>query len=122
MFGIRIQYADAVVTAVAVSSVVTALCGMVIAANVYDALHGVVATPERVEEAAVAPEAGSAAIPWPRRRSTLPFPLGFEDARPALGAAPERGTGELLLARLPQVHGPLSPETRGALNRPLRRF
>jgi hypothetical protein len=43
MFGIRIQYADAVVAAVAVSSVGDVLCGIVIAANVYDALHGAVA-------------------------------------------------------------------------------
>jgi hypothetical protein len=34
---------------------------------------------------------------------------------PISARRPERGTGELLLARLPQVHGPLSPETRGAL-------
>jgi hypothetical protein len=32
-----------------------------------------------------------------------------------------RGTGEMLLARLPAVHGPLSPETRGALARRTRR-
>jgi hypothetical protein len=116
MFGIRIQYADAVVTAVAVSSVVTSICGMVIAANVYDALHGAVATPERVEEAAVAPEA-ERRYPMAEASIDLALPVGFADARPALGAAPERGTGEMLMARLPQVHGPLSPETRGALAR-----
>jgi hypothetical protein len=40
MFGIRIQSADAVVATVAASSCGDGLCGMVIAANVYDALHG----------------------------------------------------------------------------------
>jgi hypothetical protein len=46
----------------------------------------------------------------------LALPLGFQDARPNLGTAPDRHSGELLLARLPEVHGPLSPELRATLD------
>jgi hypothetical protein len=88
MFGIRIQYADAVVAAVAVSSVVTSICGMVIAANVYDALHGAVATPERVEEAAVAPEAERR---YPMAEASIDLALAARFRRCAPG--PRRGAG-----------------------------
>jgi hypothetical protein len=117
MLSSRFRSVDAVIATVAVSSVVTALCGVVIAANAYDALHGVVKGAVVTEEARVAPVVEDARrYPTAEVSINLISPLGFEDARPNLGAAPERGTGELLLARLPQVHGPLSPETRGALN------
>jgi hypothetical protein len=118
MFGIRIQSVDAVVTTVALSSVVTAFCGIVIVANAYDALHGIPRGIEVTETAHVAPvPAPTAERRYPMAETTinLSLPLGFDDARPSLAAAPERGTGERLLARLPAVHGPLSPEIRGTL-------
>src|SRR6056297_417708 len=118
MIGIRIQSVDAVIATVALSSVVTAFCGMVIVANVHDALHGKTASPSATEQTAAAP----AREPLVERRYPMPetapgvaLPLGFEDQRPTLRNAPERGSGEALLARLPRIHGPFSPETRTAL-------
>jgi hypothetical protein len=118
MIGIRIQSVDAVIATVAVSSVVTAFCGMVIVANVHDALHGTAASPSATEQATVSPAREPLVerrYPMPETAPGLAMPLGFEDPRPALQSIPERGSGEALLARLPQIHGPFSPETRTAL-------
>ena len=118
MIGIRIQSVDAVVATVAVSSVVTAFCGMVIVANVHDALHGKSASPSATEQTAAAPAREPLVerrYPMPETATGLALPLGFEDQRPALRSAPERGSGEALLARLPRIHGPFSPGTRTAL-------
>jgi hypothetical protein len=121
MIKLRIQSVDAVIAMVAVSSVATALCGIVIATNAHDALHRVVPGTDRVEETSVAPApvvADARRYPMAETSINLAAPLGFDDARPNLRAAPERSDAALLLARLPNVSGPLSPRTRDALNPP----
>jgi hypothetical protein len=126
MIRLRIQSVDAVIAMVAVSSVATAFSGMVIAANVYDALHGTTRA-DRTDGGGGRPAARS----WPRRRlpdgGNLDQPrsgrLGFEDARPDLGAAPERGTDASCCWRACRTSRPaVARDTRRAGHRPLRRL
>jgi hypothetical protein len=87
MIGIRIQSVDAVIATVAVSSVVTAICGMVIVANVHDALHGTAAMPLTARSRPrVSPREAIGGAPlsrWPGAPG-LAMPLGFERSAPGL--------------------------------------
>jgi hypothetical protein len=98
MIKLRIQSVDAVIAMVAVSSVATALCGIVIATNAHDALHRVVPGTDRVEETSVAPapvEADARRYPMAETSINLAARSAFDDARPNLGAAPERRHGRV---------------------------
>jgi len=121
MIRIRSTNVDTVIATVAVSSVVTAFCGMVIAANVQDAVRSILTaslapqTTEMVADRTPTTAPAERRYPVAAASINLTTPLGFDDARPNLAAAPEHNSGELLLARLPEVYGPLSSDTREAL-------
>ena len=97
MIGIRIQSVDAVVATVAVSSVVTASLRHGHRRQMsMTRFHGKSASPSATEQTAAAPAREPLVerrYPMPETATGLALPLGFEDQRPALRSAPERGSG-----------------------------